>query len=145
MSSCSAVSKNSNVLSLSYREYLGRQLQSSDQQQAPAVAARSWALPVHVCVCVSLCGWVCTLVFTILIIISCSFCVMTREIKRRGFLFPSALPIDPRCSLIWVSCPRVVPLQLSDVWWLKSHFTSVIMYKTESYLSLTSSTLYVNQ
>lgn len=38
------------------REYLGRQLQSTDQQQAPAVAARSWSLPGAP---PSVCGWAC--------------------------------------------------------------------------------------
>lgn len=36
-----------------HREYLGRQLQSTDQQQAPAVAARSWTIssaPSSLCV-----------------------------------------------------------------------------------------------
>lgn len=91
----------------SHREYLGRQLQSTDQQQAPAVAARSWTVPcacVLVYQCVDDCSG-CTSVFVILEI-SCLLCVRTW--KSRGAVSPN----DPRCDLIglpcFVLCPRSV-------------------------------------
>lgn len=113
----------------SRREYLGRQLQSTDQQQAPAVAARSWTAPcacVLVYQCVDDCSG-CTSVFVILEI-SCLLCVRTW--KSKGAV--SSLRLHPKWSPMWLDLTavlRVVPphphpaqwcvvIYVCDIWYL---------------------------
>lgn len=86
---------------------------------SPAISSRPrpWRLEAELllctCVCVSLCGWVCTLVFAILII-SCSFCVMTW--KSYGVV-SSFLAHAPSWSSMspWFEC-RVSCRALSAKW-----------------------------
>lgn len=109
----------------SHREYLGRQLQSTDQQQAPAVAARSWTVPcacVLVYQCVDDCSG-CTLVCVILEI-SCLLCVRTWKSRRCGFLPPSAPQMI--LDVTWFDCRAscctpaqwCVVIFVCDIWYL---------------------------
>lgn len=102
-------------ISLFHREYLGRQLQSTDQQQAPAVAARSWTIPCTSFVCP--CGWAHACVahsglshFNIWLYF---FVCDNLKIKQSSFL-----PLPPCCYLIWLSC-RACPVQScpKSLWW----------------------------
>ncbi len=104
-----------------HREYLGRQLQSTDQQQAPAVAARSWTVPVHVCLCITV--WMSVYcVYMDLFHFNDQLLISRNNLKKSdSVVFFHLHPNDPWCYMIWLSCFVLCP-QLSDVWWLKSQF-----------------------